>query len=240
MSLVEKLAHGIGTLNAVLRSARWLNPPLEIVYRELLLRDLKCLGIEDVFYPVGSAANHGLLYAITRSFQEFLITSVLELGCGQSTLLLDALNRRQNEPISIRSVDEDETWADRVRASVSHEVVVAKLAPKTIRGHAIRHYGDGYFERTKAYDLIIVDGPIAPPRQDPLARLGCLEVIETSLASDFIVIVDDAERKGESILVDCMRAHFKQRGTPFGETSIIAAKRQHIFCGGKFQPATYF
>ena len=240
MSLMAKVTRGVGTLSSVLRNARWLNPGMEIVYRELFLRDLKRLDIEDGFYPVGSAANHGLLYAITRSFIQFPITSVLELGCGQSTLLLDALNRHRNELTSIRSVDENEAWAENMRASVSHEVVVAKLAPKTVRGHEIRHYGEGYFDRTKAYDLVIVDGPAAPPSEAPMARLGCLEVVETALAPDFIVIVDDAERKGEGILVDLMRSHFEASGTAFGETSIIAAKRQHIFCGGRFQPAMFF
>src|SRR5579885_2790366 len=142
MSMVAKVVRSAGALGTVLRNTRWLNPAMEIVYRELFLRDLRRLGIEDGFYPIGSAANHGLLYAITRAFAQFPIRSVLELGCGQSTLLLAALNRRLNEPASIRSVEQDPRWAERLRAAVGHEVVTSELVPKTVRGRAIRHYGD--------------------------------------------------------------------------------------------------
>jgi predicted O-methyltransferase YrrM len=241
MSIAASVTRRVSVLSAIIRNARWLNPAMEIVYRDLFLRDLRRLGIEDAFYPIGSAASHGLLYAIIRAFAEFPITSVLELGCGQSTLLLAELDRKLNRSASIRSVDQDSQWADRLRSRVGHEVVVAELVPKTIRGHSIRHYRDGYFDKAKAYDLVIVDGPsVAAGAEAAWARLGCLEVLETSLAPDFIVIVDDAERKGEGILVDLMRAHLKARGTAFGETSIIAAKRQHIFCGGEFQTAKFF
>ena len=241
MSIAASVTRRMGVLSTVLRSARWLNPAMEIVYRDLFLRDLRRLGIEDAFYPIGSAANHGLLYAITRAFAEFPVASVLELGCGQSTLLLGELDRKLNRAASIRSVDQDPQWVERLRPRVGHEVVVAELVPKTIRGHSIRHYRDGYFDRAKSYDLVIVDGPSVPAGAEAaMARLGALEVIETSLAPDFIVIVDDAERKGEGILVDLMRSHLKASGTGFGETSIIAAKRQHIFCGGEFRPAMFF
>ncbi len=238
--MVAKVVRSAGALGTVLRNARWLNPAMEIVYRELFLRDLRRLGIEDGFYPIGSAANHGLLYAITRAFAQFPIRSVLELGCGQSTLLLAALNRRLNEPASIRSVEQDPRWAERLRAAVGHEVVTSELVPKTVRGRAIRHYGEGYFDRGKTYDLVIVDGPSVAGPETAMSRLGCLEVVEAALAADYIVIVDDAERKGEGALVDLLRAHFKARGAAFGETSIVAAKRQHIFCGGEFQGAMFF
>lgn len=240
MSIADTMTRRVSALSAIFRNARWLNPAMEIVYRDLFLRDLHRIGIEDNFYPIGAAASHGLLYVITRAFSEFPIASVLELGCGQSTLLLAALNRKRDRPASIRSVDQDPEWADWLRAVVDHEVVVSELVPKTVGGHAIRHYRDGYFDKTKTYELVIVDGPSVAGPQAALARLGCLEILETSLAPDFIVIVDDAERKGEGILVDLMRSHFKASGTAFGETSIIAAKRQHIFCGGKYRPAMFF
>lgn len=240
MSIAATVTRRVSLLSTILRNSWWLNPAMEIVYRDLFLRDLARLGIEDIFYPIGSAANHGLLYAITRAYTEFPVTSVLELGCGQSTLLLAELKRKRNQGASIRSVDQDPQWADWMRARVSHEVVVAELVPKTAHGYSIQHYRDGYFDKAKAYDLIIVDGPIVNGACPMMDRIGCAEILETSLAPDFIVIVDDAERKGESVLVDLMRSQLEARGTAYGETAILAAKRQHIFCGGKFRTAMFF
>lgn len=240
MPMPERIAQSYGAIYGLLRTARWLNPAMEIVYRELFLRDIRRLEIADDFYPVGSAANHSLLYAITRAFTEFPVGNVLELGCGQSTLLLSRLNQRLNRAAAIRSVDHDRDWAARLRAAVAHEVVVAELRSKTVDGVSISHYDEGYFDRAKKYDLIIVDGPTVHSPETATTRLGCLEVVEVALAPDFVVILDDAERKGEGILTDRMRASLKRKGITFGETSIVAAKRQHIFCGGKFQGAMFF
>jgi len=240
MPMIARLAKSYAAIHSVLRNARWLNPAMEIVYRELFLRDLRRLDIEDEFYPIGSAANHSLLYVITRAFTEFPIARVLELGCGQSTVLLARLNQRLNRAAAIRSVDHDPDWAARLRALVQHEVVVAELVRKTVDGISFPHYADGYFDRAQRYELVIVDGPVVRDAATAMTRFGCLEVVEAALAPDFIVILDDAERKGEGILTDRLRALLRRRGIAFGETAIVAAKRQHIFCGGRFQAASFF
>jgi len=240
MPMIARLTQSCSALHALLRNARWTNPAMEIVYRELFLRDLRRLEIEDEFYPIGAAANHSLLYVITRAFTEFPVANVLELGCGQSTRLLARLNRRLNRAAAIRSVDHDPDWAERLRAAVGHQVVVAELTRKTIDGFTFPHYAEGYFDRAMKYDFVIVDGPVVRDAATAMTRLGCLDVVETALAPDFIVVVDDAERKGEGILTDRLRALLRRKGIPFGETSVVAAKRQHIFSGGQYRAAMFF
>ncbi len=57
---------------------------MEVIYRELFVRELLRLGIEDRFFPVGAAANHGLLYLVLRCYVELPLRRVLDVGAGQT------------------------------------------------------------------------------------------------------------------------------------------------------------
>ena len=71
-------------------------PYMEIVYQQLVFRDLRNLGIHDDFYPVGSAASYSLFYILLRSLMTLPVTSVLDIGAGQTSLLLDATKKALN------------------------------------------------------------------------------------------------------------------------------------------------
>ena len=54
-----------------------------MIYRDLFLRELARLGVEDGFYPIGGAANYSLLYLVLRAMTEFPVSSILEVGAGK-------------------------------------------------------------------------------------------------------------------------------------------------------------
>jgi hypothetical protein len=214
---------------------------MEIVYRELFLRDLSRLGLEDRYYPVGSAANHSLLYLITRCFMELPVSRVLEMGAGQSSILMSQLKDRLKKETAITTVEHDPQWAVRVESQVSHRVEIAALVPKTIEGYSISHYGGQYFDPSALYDFVLVDGPPAHGHKDmALNRIGAVELLEKNLAGSFVIIVDDAERRGEDVLVDLIRRKLRSKDRDFRETAIMAAKRQHVFAAGDCSGAVFF
>ena len=94
MSLLQKVHERFNIVNSLMWSATTTRPSMEVVYRELFLRDLARLGLDDLYYPVGWAANHSLMYLIARCFIELPVVNVLELGGGQSSILLSQLNDR--------------------------------------------------------------------------------------------------------------------------------------------------
>lgn len=240
MVVAEKIkAKWIG-FNELLASAP-TRPALEIVYRDLFLRDLKKLGLEDIYYPVNSAANHSLLYLITRCFLEFPIVNGIELGAGQSSILISQLSARLNRTSNIRTVEHDQEWATKIQAQVRHPVHVAQLVPKRIDGHQIKHYDGGYFDPAVRYDFVLIDGPPAYPHNDAIvfSRIGAIELID-HLADGFVLIVDDAGRRGETLLVKMIREKLKHQRRSFKETPIIAAKQQHVFAAGEYSAAAYF
>jgi len=72
---------------------------MESVYQEIVQRELNRWKIEDNFYPVGGAANYSLFYIILRTVADFPLKKVVELGAGQTSLLLDALVFRSHQRI---------------------------------------------------------------------------------------------------------------------------------------------
>src|SRR5690348_10090169 len=107
MSLLRKVDERFSSVNSLMWAAKTTKPAMEVVYRELFLRDLSRLGLEDLYYPVGSAANHSLLYLIARSFIELPIRNALEMGAGQSSILLSQLNERLKKEATITTVEHD-------------------------------------------------------------------------------------------------------------------------------------
>jgi hypothetical protein len=215
-------------------------PAMEIVYRELFLRDLGRLRIDDVFYPVGSAANHSLLYLVTRCFVELEIQNAIELGAGQTSILLSRLNGSRNNRTSIRTVEHDVAWAEVVRPQIRHDLVVSPLAERRVDAYSIKHYASDYFERSIKYDFLLVDGPPANTKENSMNRLGAIELVRTNLGTNFVLIVDDAERPGEGMLIDAIRRELAKLGTIVQEGAVTAMKRQHIFAAGSYSRAAYF
>src|SRR6185312_816948 len=119
-------------LEAVYRQnrARWAEgelPVSELYHLELFNAAVARSGVAvPPLFPVGSAANSSLLSALFRLAWEFPGLSVLELGAGQSTLLLDAL-RKAGRLAAVLTLEHDPAWAARIGAQVGHEVRHAPL-----------------------------------------------------------------------------------------------------------------
>ncbi len=238
--MLKKLFTTLRVANQVLSNATSLNPANEIILRSLFLRDLARIGVEDNFYPVNSAANHGLLYLILRTLTSFNIESVLELGAGQSSLLLNAVNRVQGGKIDIVTVEHDQDWATNIAGRVSHQVAHTALHPAQVDGRQIEFYAENHPLPSRPINLLIIDGPPAGHLAGSYNRLGSARYIPTALAEDFVVIIDDAERKGEAALATALAARLRQAGRAVHHSEVLGMKRQIVFSGGGFRAAQYF
>jgi len=210
---------------------------MEVIYRDLFVRDLAKLGIEDIFYPTGGAANYSLLYLIVRAYCELPVTSILEVGAGQSTRLLDALNRRFRKA-TIVTLEHDVAWADLLAKSVEHRVIHAPLVCQDISRRQVMFHDLKVLSRAERFDMILVDGPIGTRRY---SRLGLLRIMELHMQQDnFLAIMDDAERPGEMQTLVLCRDWLAKNGVTHVEQELKAAKHQRIFAAGTFSRARYY
>jgi predicted O-methyltransferase YrrM len=144
-------------------------------------------------YPVRGASNYTLLYLIFRILTELPVRKALELGAGQSSLLIDAVAKIQ-PTLDAVTLETEADWAGRIRNRVAHQIVQSSLQQIKHDGDLVTSYTDLEQLGGRNFDLVVVDGPRGNRRK---SRWAALEVLERYLASEFVVIFDDAERGGE-------------------------------------------
>jgi predicted O-methyltransferase YrrM len=216
------------------------NPELESVYRDLFTRDIASVGMADIYYPVGHAANHSLLYLVMRCLRETAPAQILELGAGQTTLLLDQAKRALAADFRIRTIEHDPLWAAEIARRVSHEIVRTKLSPLSVGGRRVNYYDREAIADGRKYDFVIVDGPPAFTPAMRYDRTGIATLLDDILAPEFVLVFDDAERDGESAAIDMCRRLLKNRGIEIFEGSVSGVKRQHVLATAAHAKAAFF
>jgi predicted O-methyltransferase YrrM len=236
--MVRKIISRIMAINALVRKYNDTEPAMEVIYRDLFLRELMEAGIRDTFYPVGASGNHGLLYFIARCVRQLPLQMVVELGAGQSTLLISQLKNAVGGIFEITTIEHDGMWAERLQPQVDHPIVHAPLAEKHVGGRRIQYYEK--IAGGPPIDFLIIDGPPAYAAHQHFSRVGSLDLIEDRLAEDFVIVVDDVQRKGEKALVSGIKALLRRRGRDYREGSIRAIKCQSVFAGGRYLEAAFY
>ena len=206
----------------------------ELLYERLFSNALSRFGLQNRYYPAGGAATFSLLYLLLRTVTELPVRRVVELGCGQSSLLLDAL--RQLRPIEITTLEHDRGWAQRIQQQVSYRIVRADLVERVVRGAGTLVY-DSDAGLGPAPDLLLVDGPQQRSRR---SRWGMLQWVENGLGEDFLILFDDAERRGEIDTIEETLGLLREQGQVFRTRFYYSVKWQFVIAGGKFIPATFF
>jgi hypothetical protein len=209
-------------------------PGLEVIYRDLFLRELGLLGETDRFFPTGGAANYSLLYLILRLGTEFRPTSVLDIGAGQSTLLWAMLQRRGFVG-DVLTLENDADWGARIGAQVTHEVMVSPLRPTLVGRRTVMTYDWAAAKAGRRFDVIVCDGPRGTPRH---SRSGVLTMLD-DLPQDFALVLDDTEREGEQDTVALIHDRLQANKVDYAVGVLRAAKTQAVFAAGRFLPATF-
>jgi len=206
----------------------------EQLYQQLFYQAATANGLNlPALYPVQSAANYSLLYAILRAVTELPVRSILDIGAGQSTLLLNELSR-VNPSLGIETLETNPDWATRIQSKVRHRVHCVESARKRVHDRETTAYADLSVLGDRRYDLIVVDGP---PGSKRYSRWGALEVLERSLGDDYLVIFDDAGRRGEEQTI----SEFMRRAPDHvGCHTLRSVKSQFLAFTPLFGAAEYF
>lgn len=227
-------------IRTVLERFARTEPAMEMVYRSRFLRERERSGLADEYYPVGSAANHSLLYFLARAMREYHFPNILELGAGQSSILIDRMARTRAEPSRICTVDHDAFWAGRIAEAVKHAVLHVPLRPMRVSGRDVGYYDLAGFAQKRDVNLLIIDGPPASTFDLKWSRTGAAELVKSCLAEDFVVVADDSERPGEMALARMLYRHFDMLGLKYKGTFIRALQCQTVIAAGHHIGAAFF
>ena len=139
---------------------------------------------------------------------------VVECGSGLSTLLLGYAMKRFGAGRVI-SVEHDPIFAGRTRELVNAhgladvvQVVQAELMTSTLRDKSWQWYDTGRLPIDDPIDLLFVDGP--PGHLQPLSRYPAGPCLFDRLATRGLVVLDDALRDDEAVIVENWLKEFAQ------------------------------
>lgn len=209
----------------------------EPIYQNLFAKQLRNCNIEDSFNPIGGAASYSLLYHVVLSLAYFKTAEVLELGAGQSTLLISACKGKIFDG-PILTIEQDKNWAEIVSRRVQHPVkhipiVSAKvgLANTIVYDELKLHLG------RRKFNIIIVDGPTGSRKFSRYSILDCIE----NLSDDrFIILFDDTHRAGEKQTLRLLLAILKKRLGNIAIYTVRSSKHQTIIMHGIGIDELYF
>ena len=207
----------------------------ETVYQGIVHRELARLGIDRPLYPVRSAATYSYLYLLLRICTELPVRRMLELGAGQSTLVLDDLAARGS--LEVTTLEHDSDWAEHVGARCKHaRITHAPLVRRRIRGRQAETYdaGEGV---VGPFDVLLVDGPRGRRRH---SRRAALEFIEGRLGDEFVIVFDDAERRGELDTIAEALKLLDARGTDYSTTLVRSVNSQFVIATRGMRAASFF
>lgn len=158
------------------------------------------------FYPGRWAAGYPLLYALYRSLNDFQPKSILELGLGQTTRMIGQYAAYQKECRHIVT-EHDSEWIDIFKKgfelSSNTEILKLDIEKKSYyETEPSTAYVD-FAERLKEkkFDLISIDAPFGGDHLE-YSRMDILPLIPGCLNKDFVILLDDYNRKGEQNMIE--------------------------------------
>jgi len=198
-------------------------------YLSSLHFNLKVVGWDDfTFYPDGFAANASLLYLLFKILQKAKPKSILELGSGQSTKLTTRYIK-ENEEAEITIIEDCQEWYDKTKqdifANKRTRFICSHLKQLKYKNKKCFWYSTKILaEEDKTYELIIVDGPFGTKRN---SRIGIANYLPKILDKDnFIIVFDDAARKGEIDTIKAIKKILKKNIISFQEFHVYGSKKQ--------------
>jgi predicted O-methyltransferase YrrM len=173
----------------------------------------------DEYVPITSSSlrPQSLVYVLN----DILINgrkTILEFGCGISTLLFGMLSKSNDLNLNIISVDHDADWIMVVKKYIEKyalkqyvTLVHTPLIPyKCNSFQGLEWYDVKYIENYLSanfkqfqIDLVLIDGPPAYEKSIQFSRYPAMEFVINKLNSDrFSIFIDDTNRTGEKKIIE--------------------------------------
>lgn len=232
----------INTSKDILRESKNINK--EILWAETFnntISDSNWLK-DKSFSPGRWAVGYQYLYAVYRILNAVKPKKILELGLGQSTKLLSQY-AKANKVVKHIVVEHDQEWIEfyKKENEVSENTEILKLEREYRKYKnddkvlAFKNFKE-ILQRQK-FDFISIDAPLGANAKI-YARIDVLDILPECLEEEFVIIIDDYNRKGEKNTVNEIERILKEhnisycKGIYYGEKEcmVISSKKLKFVC----------
>lgn len=160
------------------------------------------------------AGTYAMFYVLNRILNDYQPKSIVEMGLGESTKFVSAFLTHELKESTHLAIEQSADWRDafQSRFQIPDRVTidVCELTQKDVKGHVVNGYKGIEKYSDRKFDLYLVDGPLG---SEHYSRYDMIELAKPLTASDeFIFLVDDVDRVGESETVADLLALFDKKG----------------------------
>ena len=194
------------------------------------------------FSPGRWAVGYQYLYAVYRILNTVKPKKILELGLGQSTKLLSQY-AKANKVVKHIVVEHDQEWIDfyKKENEVAENTEILKIEREYRKYKnddkvlAFKEFKENL--KGQKFDFISIDAPLGANAKI-YARVDVLEILPECLEKDFVMVIDDYNRKGEKNTVNEIERILKEhnisycKGIYYGEKEcmVISSEKLKFVC----------
>ena len=199
--------------------------------------------IENLNLNIGRwAGGYAFFYILNRILNDYQPKNILEFGLGESSKLIskyiDFNLTITKHTILEQSIDWKNSFCSRFVLSKSSQVEICEQISKKVKGFEVNSYSNLDSFVNKKYDLYIVDGPIGSPNY---SRYDIIELVQNLGSEDeFIIIMDDYDRKGEKETTNELLTLFKEKNLTIFHKIYVGKKSIAVLATKKYKYATSF
>ena len=189
------------------------------------------------FAPGRWAAGYQMLYVMYRILDSVKPKKVLELGLGQTTRMISQYSGYYHAEHQV--VEHDPKWIeffattyevpDNVKFVNLDTIVDNYLDDETV----IMYQGFEEQFKGQKFDFICIDAPLGG-KAIKYARVDILKILPECLESDFVLLLDDTERTGETNTIKLLQNTFEENGIEYVMKRYDGRKSSTIFTTEKY------
>lgn len=199
--------------------------------------------IENLNLNVGRwAGNYSFFYVLNRILFDFKPKNIVEFGLGESSKLISTYVDRFIPNSNHLIVEHDQSWIDffnnRFILSKNSSILNLDLQTNFINGFKVTSYTPLPFCERPNFDLYVIDGPFG---SDRFSRYDIISiVINFNHDSEFIILFDDTERRGELDTLNKIFDILTSKKIIFYTKHYKGNKQSTVICSEKFKFASSF
>lgn len=158
------------------------------------------------------AGNYSFFFLVHRILKDFEPKKIVEFGLGESSKFISTYNHSIGNKLEHIVIEQDDNWATTFNQSFPNKNIIIQHHPlqkKTVMEHEYNGYENIESIPTDA-DFYLIDGPFGSAHYSRYDILHVLEKIK--LDHEFVLVLDDYNRKGEQDTAKAILKMFKEKG----------------------------
>lgn len=198
-------------------------------------------GIENLSLNIGRwAGNYSFFYVLNRILSDYQPKQIIEFGLGESSKFVSTYLDNYLLDSEHLILEQDANWKsifeNKFELSKRSNIKVLPLVLKKHREFEYNGYENIENIVKSKFDLYIIDGPFGSPNYSRFDIYALAEKLDA--ADEFIIIMDDYDRKGEQETTDELLKMFEDKGVITYAAIYKGLKSVKVICTAKYKYVT--